>query len=88
MDNWIKVEDGLPDFDMGVLVCTKAGLVTAAMRIELDSKNFCCDTEVFRAMKGWGWEPFLVVSSENCWLPFDDESVTHWMKLPEPPKCA
>lgn len=91
---WISVEEKLPDFETGVLVATIDGEITAATRNEYrlpdDFKpgpgSGYSSYEIARARKGWVWSPYLVSSSEWEWLDFEDEDVTHWCPLPDPPE--
>jgi hypothetical protein len=91
---WISVDEKLPDFETGVLVATVEGKITAAQlfehRLPDDFKpgpgSGWDSYMIKRAQRGWGWHPYLVSSSEWEWLEFDDEDVTHWCPLPEPPK--
>ena len=70
MDDWISVEDRLPEDDNFVLVVIsgKHRNITYIKALELAS---------YTADEGW------IVELCPCWT---NPGITHWMPLPEPPK--
>lgn len=82
---WISVEDRLPgiydkepDWSVTVLFRTAQGHIYSGYRnIGRTQKSFYDDD----------WTPpYWLDESEN--LSFEEDEVTHWMPLPEPPNCG
>lgn len=78
---WESVQKSLPEYGKGVLISTKHGDVTAAQREYHKAIN-----ELNPAW--WGWTPYLSSDNEGYYgFDFDDDEVTHWSPLPEPPNA-
>jgi hypothetical protein len=80
MSKWISVKFQLHPEITGVLVATNGGKVTAAMWVHHNAINELNPEH-------WNWQPYLSSDNEGQYgFDFDDnEDVTHWMKLPNPP---
>ena len=95
---WISVSEALPEFNVGVLIATEDGDVTAASRLSvtpyIDRKKGVpgdvyynpCDPTSWTNFenKNWIWEGHLIGGYEWNW-EFDERNITHWMPLPAPP---
>lgn len=73
MSEWISVEDGLPDYNIPVLVCDEKGDNTPDIaRLESVRSFINGKTHDFLEGKS-GYDTYYL-------------NVTHWMPLPDPPK--
>lgn len=70
--NWISVNDGLPGFEVPVLI-------TDGIKISMVYRDLQSDGRVFCITEGCH-------SNDSCWPDVDEEKITHWMPLPELPK--
>jgi len=88
MNNWISVEDQLPDVGKDVLIFLDNEIYSAFFIKEnttfivtlpncLDKDNCYDVTFLF---------PFQIERTCNCCNIIESKEVTHWMELPEPPK--
>lgn len=67
---WISVNDRLPEIDQNVLLFTDSGIIEGC---RIDSK--------------YGEWNFISLLAHGCGCCSSDEDiVTYWMPLPEPPK--
>ena len=99
MNNWISVKDRLPDAEQEVLILTENGVITTAMYEDgtVSTEDSCWnwydvdfdydeENDKYLICEGW-WEYRHYNQDDvynNC--VDDDDKVTHWMPLPEPPK--
>lgn len=67
---WIAIKDKLPEVGVGVLI-TNGVIVTAAQRDTLFDDRINWDGHEYG---GYEWD-----------FDFDENSITHWMSLPDPP---
>lgn len=70
MDNWISVNDRLPDDDDLVLVSISG---------KYRNTTFSAALELARCTESEGW----IVEAYPEWT---NPNITHWQPLPEPPK--
>jgi len=72
MNEWISIEDRLPEDDVRVLLMTEKGFSVGAAD---HHDNVGVSWRIGNSMIAWDYEYNL-----------DDLEVTHWMPLPEPPR--
>jgi len=85
--NWIAVSESLPELNQPVLVAACDGVITVAQRTKVGEHALLCNAESIK--KGWTWFPpenSIAGRDEGAWLTLDDEDVTHWAELPQPPE--
>lgn len=75
MDNWIKVEDKLPEKGDSILIANKGNDWTIP---------FVGEGELISQQSGWMFCSTLGTSSSTGYLDFND--VSHWQPMPELPK--
>jgi hypothetical protein len=76
MAEWISVKDRMPDFDVDVLVYAIGILDSFVGTVSIDITSYT-DRKYGYNITGW--------RSPRQYY-FDDYRITHWVKLPEPPK--
>ena len=93
---WIRVEDALPENDVHVLLSCKCGagayvcdgfhtekFSTPTRFYEDIDADYDEETDEYYLPEGW-WEVINNWDDDSC-VEIED-TVTHWMPLPEPPK--
>lgn len=75
MNNWISVEDHLPEEGVCVLLCVCHELIHGMLTPMVVTGMYQEDTD--RKWVGLG--------IDDLWNRYPDLTVTHWMKEPKPP---
>ena len=72
--NWINVKDQLPPSDWVLLYA--------------EAKEDCVSMPPFifvGRLGGYDSDDYCCAHGDG-WIPFEDEDITHWMPLPQPPQ--
>lgn len=77
---WISVKDELPPLNEYVLLFAQ----------DLHHPDRCClcgiNPNIFVSIrKAAEWENSYESAHGNGWIPYEENEITHWMPLPEPP---
>jgi len=74
MSDWIDIKEIAPDEGIPVLITNGDIIVTAS-----------ADYNIFQGKDVIWWDMPEITGHDREWM-FDEQSITHWMQLPESPQ--